>query len=226
MVQNQRHCDRHNTLTDTPCGHGTGPAHGSNCGVDGYERKRRAAAKSCGGQACRQSPFVRKPFDGIGYRGDINDAAASTGKRAIIDVQVKNGCCKHSAQHPSQKNEHGTDEHEVADTEFIDEVSRDRHRPCFKENKQRIDQRNVRVRHGRELLFQPGCKKREGVLKVRNDDHRHDASSQLNPPVAHDRAQRLFREICPRGVHVCHATSSDKTFLIGPLRSSPAMELA
>ena len=123
---------------------------------------------------------------------------------------MKNGGGEHSSQHPSQKNEHGTDEHEIADTEFIDEVSRDRHRPCFKKNKQRIDKRNVRIRHGRELLFQPGCKKREGILKVRNDDHRHDASSQLNPPVAHDRAQRLFREIYLRGVHVCHTTSSDK----------------
>src|SRR5438067_13839478 len=106
-MQNQRHDDRHDALTDAPGGHGTGPSHGRNTVAYRDERKRRAAAESRGGQAGRQSPLVGKPFDRIGDRSYVDDAAASTGKNSVVDVQLKNGGGEHSSGHPSQENEHG-----------------------------------------------------------------------------------------------------------------------
>ena len=108
---------------------------------------------------------------------------------------MKHRCCKHSTHEPSQKDKDGTNQHEISNTKFVNEVTGHRHRPCFKQDKQGVNKGDFRIRDRGKLLLESGRKQRKCILKVRYNDHRNDASSQLYPPVTDDGAIGLLGQI-------------------------------
>src|SRR5262249_50548608 len=139
----------------------------------------RACAEARCGQARRKAAPVGEPLESIAHRTAIDHAGANTADCRAEANHTKRVCDR--IDDPGDCNQHAGAADHHARTELVDQVSFNRHQPCFGQHEDCEGDLNRRASPVVFLIDRPH-KQRPAVLQVGDHHHANDTEDELTPP--------------------------------------------